>query len=130
MRLVQYLLISAIALLQAAAPLLHAHLGADRLSPHRVHLHLHLDLHVASGTLDQLTASDPLPKDSSTIGLGQEIRRDLAWDTCTITGLALVLCVPATQRTPQPRPADLAAHLPQLPSYLAPPSQGPPAATA
>jgi hypothetical protein len=127
-KLVQYLLISAIALLQAAAPLLHAHLGGDRLSPHRVHLHI--DLHMAGGTLDQLTASDPLPSDSAAIGLGQEIRRDLAWDTNTAACLALVLCVPAAQRTLPPRPADLAAHLPQLPSYLAPPPQGPPAATA
>lgn len=128
MRMIQYLLIGTIALLQAAAPLLHAHLGADRLSPHAVHLHV--NLYQAAGALDQLTASDPAPGDSAAIGLGQEIRRDLAWDTGTATCLALVLCVPAAQRTLPPRPADLAAHLPQLPSFLAPPPQGPPAAAA
>ena len=128
MRLIQYLLIGAIALLQAAVPLLHAHLGADRVSPHAVHLHL--DLHASAGQVDHLTASDPAPPDSAAIGVGQEIRRDLPWDASASTCVVQVLCVPTAPRTLPPRPADLAAHLPQLAFFFAPPPQGPPAVTA
>ena len=128
MRVIQYLLIGAIALLQAAAPLLHAHLGADRASPHAVHVHL--DLHASAGQVDHLTASDPAQPDSAAIGVGQEIRRDLPWDASTCASVMQVLCVPPAQRTLLPRLADLAAHLPQLPFFFAPPPQGPPAVTA
>ena len=133
LKLLRYLLIGVFALLQAAAPLLHAHMGADRGAERAAPqgLHLHLGVHAASsGDMDHVKVSDPLQPDSTAIGVGQELRRDFAWHAQASACLVLVLCVPLVQRMPPPRPADLAAHLPALPAFLAPPPQGPPAASA
>jgi hypothetical protein len=121
------ILVALFALLQGMAPLLHAHLGADRSGASGVHMHAGLHAAVPASPTERFTDAGPL--ETQVVGLGQEIRRDPSWQPNDVAQAAPPAWGEASSAA-QEAPGIAAGARPARTGHrLVPPSRAPPRAT-
>jgi hypothetical protein len=143
-------LIALFALLQGMAPLLHAHMGVDASGLSGVHMHgaphgaadrgaidrgAHSDAHdgVHEGVHDGARHavdthwSGAGPVDMPVVGLGQELRRDSAWQPLDIAAASVSGWNPSKGRDRARPPTSAAALPPCTACRRLPPAHAPPA---